>query len=402
MTLQVNIVEGGLGRLSANYDNYAALWFDLTGNSYEANYRAALTTLTRPEDSYAFIEAIGAAQTTPTQSDLDIMKANVDNFFRLSPNGVLLVGAGSNVDDIKTGACFDLFRIENNKIRLFGVYSVEYELSQGIISDMQANLNSLFSDYYLSTRCVYYSGGINTITADTPLITSNRVQVLGFTENEDNAIADYDYNGNVGLTLGQLTNYPIHQKQSWREHKISGSVEFVKTDLVDGETEIERTPAIIAGYDTAGICIAGAQTRLTGTYFLNSRMAVDTADDYAIMTHGRVIDKAISLTVDALLPKLDSPAYVATDTGKLSAETIKLFTQLAYDSINNNMVAGKTGDNVELSTDSATGALSQDSVYIDPDQNILSTEQLTIEIRLTPVGATKSIVVNIGLSNPSN
>jgi hypothetical protein len=44
----------------------------------------------------------------------------------------------------------------------------------------------------------------------------------------------------------------------------------------------------------------------------------------------------------------------------------------------------------------ANGELSAYAVIINPDQNVLSTGNLTITLELVPVGVARSIVVNVG------
>ena len=126
-------------------------------------------------------------------------------------------------------------------------------------------------------------------------------------------------------------------------------------------------------------------------------MAIATSDDYAIITHGRVIDKAIILAYDGLLRFLDGPIYTNAD-GHIVPETVQLLTRAAYDEINNNMVIGRTGNEVEVVTEG--GSLPLTAVFIDPVQPVLTIEEVDVQISIQPVGAAKVITVNIGLSVP--
>jgi hypothetical protein len=84
----------------------------------------------------------------------------------------------------------------------------------------------------------------------------------------------------------------------------------------------------------------------------------------------------------ALIPQLLSPLTVDTD-GKLSADTVKSFENLASTPLERMVNAGE---------------LSGQSVTIDPDQDVLATSTLNIVVELQPRGVARTIQVTIGFT----
>jgi hypothetical protein len=138
--------------------------------------------------------------------------------------------------------------------------------------------------------------------------------------------------------------------------------------------------------------------KLQDAFIYNSRTATITSDDYATIEKGNVIDKAAYFAYLGLVSYLDSPIYADPTTGYIAPEDVENLQKAAWNSINNNMVVGRTGDKVEVSVDLNTGSLPLDSVYINPNQNFLQTDTIAVQIRIVPVGSANTITVTIGLT----
>ena len=88
---------------------------------------------------------------------------------------------------------------------------------------------------------------------------------------------------------------------------------------------------------------------------------------------------------------LNSPLFVNATTGKLSQDTIADFRNDAFIALQTMAVNG------EVSTDE-NGALPENTVVINPDQNVLVTSEIILTIKLVPVGVARTITVNIGFA----
>jgi hypothetical protein len=119
-----------------------------------------------------------------------------------------------------------------------------------------------------------------------------------------------------------------------------------------------------------------------GTFFNDAPTCISVTSDYAYIENNRTIDKAVRNVRSFMLPFVNSPLYVNED-GTLDENTISLFKNEASRGL----------ESMEID-----GELSAYSVTINPAQNVLSTGQLSIAIKLVPVGVAREIVLNIGFA----
>ncbi len=122
--------------------------------------------------------------------------------------------------------------------------------------------------------------------------------------------------------------------------------------------------------------------------FLSSDQTLSNGD-YRTIARCRVIHKSRRVVRAALLPYVNAPFEVETDTGTLTSSDITLFTNLVTDALDNYMVE-PANPNVPQ--------ISGREVLIDEDQNVLETDQLLIEYYLLPIGCTASIYVTEGFT----
>jgi hypothetical protein len=115
-------------------------------------------------------------------------------------------------------------------------------------------------------------------------------------------------------------------------------------------------------------------------------MCTATTDDYGMLARGRVIDKAHILAYTTFVQEVDDEIPVNAD-GTLDAGFCKWLQQQIVNQISNTMTANKE--------------ISSVSCFIDPVQNILSTNQLNVVLTITPVGYATNISINLGFANPA-
>ncbi len=126
----------------------------------------------------------------------------------------------------------------------------------------------------------------------------------------------------------------------------------------------------------------------TGYFFNNDHCACKISDDMAHVHRGRPIDKAARLVRETYLEELLDDVEVDATTGKLAASVIKHYQRLAEKSVEINM--------------KANGEISGVSLFVDPAQNILSTDKIVTVMRIVPKGMVNAIEVLLSYSNPLN
>lgn len=395
--IEINIQTGGLGRQSANTDTWGGLFVEV--DALPANWtNNEVKIFTKTEDG----EDFGLTEEATNQY-YKLAYWHISEVFRLQPNARLYVQLGTTTTE---ATVLTAFKNASNLIRLFAVILPGTEIESAVAEAWQTALDNLFDTSVQPARLVLTcdkdaADAIPDFTAGT---TNTRVMVDIANDFTDGGVAKSIFDGALGMCgaggtfLGQLLKLSVHQRPSWRSNPVNGGGRWVTLADINGDSVEEKTQAEIDAYDTQGVVLVVRTLRLTDAFISSARMAIRTADDYAVITNGRVIDKAVVLAYDGLVLNLDGPVYVDPSNGNLTPEAVSKLEQAAYDSINNNMVIGKTGDDVEVSVDPNTGSLPLDAVFIDPNQNLLVTDQIIVEIRIVPVGAANTIVINIGLT----
>ncbi len=186
----------------------------------------------------------------------------------------------------------------------------------------------------------------------------------------------------VGLALGVISSIPVQRKISRvRNGPLSTVAAFVGTNTAEA---VEESLAEIAG---RGYITFVKYANTSGYFFSGDPTCTATTDDYAMLARGRVIDKAHILAYTTFVQVVDDEVPVNTD-GTLDAGFCKWLSQQIVNQVNNTMTANKE--------------ISSVSCFIDPAQNILSTNQLNVVLSIIPVGYATRININLGFSNPAN
>lgn len=123
-------------------------------------------------------------------------------------------------------------------------------------------------------------------------------------------------------------------------------------------------------------------TGVAGTFFNDNHCAVSTTSDYAYINDNRTIDKAIRGVYAALIPYLKSRLIKNAD-GTLASTTISFLQNTALQPL------------YQMSRDGDLGEVSQSDVYIDPSQNVTSTNTIVINVYLNEDAIARQIQVPI-------
>lgn len=394
--LEINIIGGGLGRVGANKDGYAHMLF--VGESFVGEIQNPERLIASDLRNVSWLIKSDKEYLITPVDGRRLVYWHITEFFRLNPSGVLYVDAVESIESVdEAKSAIKALTDTDDDVRMLGVViATNSAIEEGdYVGYFQGALESIteFQDH--SMRCVIGGSFSDIGEGDYSSAKSNRV-MLPIARPNGKYTQNYTttHNMSVGTLLGRICSMGVHQKPSWRSYPITEN-----TDRWDGLQTLPDVEADIIAQK--GYTQFGMTPRLAGGYVLDSRMACDETDDFAIITHGRVIDKAVNLVTKVLAPYLDSPLYVDANSGELAPDTIAFFEALALNAIQDGMVKNKSGNEVELSVDPSTGELPTTTIYIDPAQNVLATETLKIVCSLVPVGSAKKIVFNIGLSNPA-
>ena len=185
----------------------------------------------------------------------------------------------------------------------------------------------------------------------------------------------------LGMAMGVVASVPVQRKISRvRSGALKNNAAYLGTGTYES---LAGTSTVIA---SLGYITFTTYANTSGYFFSGDPMCAATTDDYSMLARGRVIDKAHILAYTTFVQVVDDEVPVNTD-GTLDAGFCKWLSQQIVNQINNTMTANKEISNI--------------SCYIDPAQNILSTNLLNVVLSITPVGYATDIVVSLGFSNPA-
>jgi hypothetical protein len=188
----------------------------------------------------------------------------------------------------------------------------------------------------------------------------------------------------VGTMLGAVSKAAVNEKISWVEKfnlyggtlTATGIGNAAMSTVTEGEQET---------MENNGTIFFRSHTGKSGIYFNNSHACTALTSDYAFMENTRTINKAVRLILEVFLPRLDSPVLIDEATGKLSPEVVKSWESEGRRALEEML----RGDEI-----------SSLSVFVDPDQNILSNNELQVSFWIVPTGSASKITVSIGFINP--
>lgn len=370
------VASGGLGRVAPNEDNVSAMMFALAApGGWPANKFKSFTT----------IEEVVAAGVLKGHATLGEVYYQAAEFFRMAPGATLWLGLNATLPTYQ-----ELFTATAGKVRQIGVYFSSFA---DLNSIHQAGVNTLTG---LAAPAVVVAGyraatayTISTAQDLTALTASAQVAVVlaGDGAGDGAALAtalSVPYIPALGVVLGATANAAVHESIAWVEKfNFSNGKELETIRLADGANN--PTDSTLDALNTKRYLVFRKFPDTPGTY-LNDNHTASAIDnnDFAYLNDNRVMQKARRKTRAALLPDLNGPLTVDGDTGKLAAGTIAYFE-------------GKL-DRLVLTPMQSAGEISDGSVYINPDQNVLATSTLNVVVRLVARGVARNINVNIGFA----
>lgn len=187
----------------------------------------------------------------------------------------------------------------------------------------------------------------------------------------------------VGLLLGRLAAVPVQRNPGRVKN---GSLPITAAFLGAATLEASGSGASTAIHDKGFITFRKYPGK-AGYYFSDDPTAAAATDDYSSLARGRVIDKAVRLTYTAYVEEILDEVLINPTNGQISAAQATYYRSIVERIINTAMTA-----NEEIIAVTA---------FVDPLQNVLSTNKICIDLRITPYGYAKQIEVTLGFTNPA-
>lgn len=184
-----------------------------------------------------------------------------------------------------------------------------------------------------------------------------------------------DGSASVGLALGRACKYPAHIKLGNGQN---GALSIINAFI--GAKKIEEfTPTELDNFSDAGYIILHTREGAAGYYYSVDNMAGN--DDFHILVHGRLIDKAQRIATSANTQFLETSVRM-DQSGKLNETDAKYMEDMIKMHLRSGM--GEQISNVD--------------VIVPTDQDLIGTSTLAMQVKIQPLGYLTWIIVNLGLT----
>ena len=243
---------------------------------------------------------------------------------------------------------------------------------------------TLFAPVMVLLEGRHYTGNAETLESN-PINTGNdnRVGVvIGDTVADSKGAA-------VGLLAGRIASIPV-QRSIARVR--TGSITATMMYIGSVAAELGNPGTI----NDCGFICPRTFVGKAGYYWSDDKLAAEVSDDYSLIPRRRVADKAYRITYSTLINEVAEEISV-TDDGKISAPVVKAIQTAVESAIVNNMTSrGNLGNDPSDPNDMGV------ECYINPDQNIVATSRLDVQLRIKPHGYSKYIEVSLGFKVAQN
>lgn len=397
----VNQLSDRLGRLPDTADGVAALVVITNKKTDSLDYEqhVVINSLEEAVDRYGI------------DADYDINNnllvfEHIKDFYSQAGKGAELhfmiinrssISTVSGLVDVSTGTVPPVQRILNDtqgRVKLVAIANnptnSEDTSATGLASDItnavvaaqalrdQEALQHRYASYIIEGRGFNIGGTYPDLRTT---LSANRVSVMVGADPEVSARHSKTVNyAAVGLLLGRLAATPV-QRNVGRVK--DGPVLQLNAGVSNGQPLTELTDGDQESMHRAGYVFFKKHPGINGFYFNDDNTATSFTDDFAGISSGRTIDKASAVTkqtyTNELLDDID-----LNDDGTMRPSVINYFQSLLETSIGAQMA----------------GEISNVSVFADPRQNVVSTDQIKVQVDVTKRGQAKAITVDLGFTPP--
>ena len=388
--VKISFENGALGGVAPSEDGVCGLvaYATAVSTTFALNTPYLITKL-------AGLEALGV--TSEATGVNAALYKTVKEFYSEAPDGTKLwvmgVAASTsivNLTDKANNIISPLLRAARGSINILMLKlasAAEPTMSgsiDGAVLTAVTNLQALAEDWtencYAPFMCLVEALSYNGVAASLPDLTArsdNRVGVvLGDSVSGSAGAA-------VGLVAGRLAAEPVQRSLARvRSGAIKAEAMYIGTNLAEiGDPDVANDLGYIVPRTFVG---------KSGYYWSDDHLATEASDDYCAIPRRRVIDKAYRITYKTIVDEVAENVPVNAE-GKLAAFHCKGVETSVESAIVNSMTSeGNLGNDPDNASDLGV------QCYIDPDQNILATSRLEVNLKVKPHGYSKYIDVKLG------
>lgn len=385
--VNINRGDGGIGRKPEGNEHICGLatWKDITGTGsvpYPNNDWSA-------SDHIKLIRGISEAEDlgiTSDSSDYEDLHYHLSELFRMNEEAEVWVG----IFDGTSADMADVKAIQNEAdgvIYTMGVYAWQDAFATTLVDNLQAELNDLESDKqpataYLAADFSGVASGDMDQQDDLSSLVDQRVTVVASQDGGNTGANLFSSKGHsitdLGQKLGAQSRAAVHEDIGWvGEFRVDTGTELSIPAFANGDLIKSYTSAQLDTIHDLRYCFLRKLVNYTGTFNTEAVTACDpTQTDFFDQKNNQIMDKAARLLGQRFAPYINSPLYVDPGDGTLPDEQVDFLRGIALEPL----------DRME-----EAGNISFSDVTINPAQDVLSTQTLTIQVDLGAVGKAHDI-----------
>jgi len=370
------ISKNGIGIQTANEDATSAIVFTLAvPNAYG-------TKKVKAYNSIADVETDGMTALSVTYG---IVHYHASEFFRMSPGSTLWIGFNCSLD-------VELYTATNGKVRQIGVFTSDLANVGG---SLQTAANTLANKFAPAQIVVGYkpTGVIDLSTLpDCGAMNAKNVSVVivGSGSGVGAGIATslgIAYEPAVGTVLGTVSSAAVNQNiGEVGAFRMDAGDENAIIRLVGGTQGDAVTESILTQLDTKQYIIFRKYAGYDGNYIEKDWTSTLATEDYSNIRNNRTMQKAIRNVRAKLLPKLKARLRLDSE-GKIAQDVAQYYENLAKQPLKQMQIDEEVSDF---------------QAYVNPEQNVLSTNILVIELGIIPTASPNQLKVKMGFVSPAN
>lgn len=382
--IKFNISSNGLGLLQSDIQKIPG--FVLTGATVSGTNKVTIGT---SYQIFSLEEAVnlGIEETGTNSFAYKHIKSFYDEAKKGAELWFMLVASTITLEDqadLTKSYAKKLLSDAQGKIRILGLLKksgATETVTNGLDNDVHLavvkaqDLAQDFSDRYFPVRILVSGNKFDGVVAnlkDYSTTDYNKVSIL---------IANNDGSkeASIGLALGRLASIPTQRKISRVK---DGAVEPFAAYFTNGEP-ISTLDTAWDAIDEKNYTFLRSFANKSGFFFTGDKTLTKSTDDFNSLARGLVMDEAILIAYTTLVEELSDEIPV-TASGTIHPAIIKGWQNAIERQIQGLMVE--------------EGKLSGVKAFIDENQDVLTSNNIDVNLQLLPVGYSDFITVNIGFT----
>ena len=385
--VNVEKLQGGLGRLATGTDNHFALIVSgIPAGAVATAINAAGKGL--KINSLFAAEQIGINVAFDANNSLNL-HADIVEFFRLAPEATLYLFNSVVKADLKA------FINQNKEIKGYGfttAYNVDVPNIASTANAHQTIINEFATENRLIDFCFIGFNELSVFTLDLFTLTNPNVSIIAACSDDSNVVqigsalgmqAIRKVNENLGSV--NIINKPLAKRGSADYPLTDATLEkWLNAYLPDGRAVESIDKSVLLDIISKGYIVAAAYEGYAGFFLENSYTCIARDNDFGFVENNRTWNKAARIVRVTLLPEVKGVVKKDPATGYIAPTTVTRWSGLLNKALERMIIDDE---------------ISGFEAYIEQKQLVNGTNPVKVKVTIVADGIVHEFDVAVGLTN---